>query len=134
MISFVAGVLFAIGLGLSGMTQPAKVLAFLDVSGTWDPSLLFVMAGAIGVMLPAWRFLARRGRAFGGAAAPIFEKAHVDSTLVAGAAIFGVGWGLSGYCPGPALVSLAGATFPPLVFVFAMIGGMIALRFVRRRH
>jgi uncharacterized protein len=131
-IAFLAGLLFAIGLGVAGMTQPAKILAFLDVTGAWDPSLLFVMGGAIGVMLPAWRILSRRGRAFGGAPIPLFEKAAVDAPLVIGAAIFGVGWGLSGYCPGPALVSLASLTLPPVIFVTGMILGMISLRFVRR--
>lgn len=132
MIAFLCGLLFALGLGLAGMTQPAKVIAFLDVSGTWDPSLLFVMGGAISVMVPVWRVLARRGRGFGNVRAPVFDKTHVDGALVVGAAIFGVGWGLSGYCPGPALVSMAGATFSPLVFVFSMAVGTLAARLFRK--
>ena len=132
MIAFVCGLVFAVGLGLAGMTQPAKVVGFLDVSGAWDPSLLFVMAGAIAVMLPSWRILARRGRGFRGIAAPAFDKTHIDGALVAGAAIFGVGWGLSGYCPGPALVSMSGGGFSPLVFVSSMVAGILAVRLIRK--
>jgi uncharacterized protein len=119
-VSFVVGVLFALGLGIAGMTQPAKVLAFLDVFGDWDPSLAFVMGGAIAVYMPV--FWAARG-----VLAPRLHlptRKDVDLRLVAGAAMFGVGWGLAGYCPGPALVSLATLGGSALAFGAAMFAGM----------
>jgi uncharacterized membrane protein YedE/YeeE len=131
-VAFATGALFAIGLVLSGMTAPAKVVGFLDVGGAWDPTLAFVMAGAIAVHAPIAR-LARRLRA------PLFAPrfhgpahAAIDPALIAGAAVFGVGWGLSGYCPGPALVSLGAGALPVLVFVAAMIAGVAATRAVQR--
>jgi uncharacterized membrane protein YedE/YeeE len=120
MIPFASGLLFAIGLGLAGMTLPAKVIAFLDVAGRWDPSLAFVMGGAVLVYLPALQWLRRSGRI-----RSLRAEEPIDRSLVLGAALFGVGWGLSGLCPGPALVSLAGgsatAAFP---FVAGMLGGL----------
>ena len=120
-----SGLVFAIGLGLAGMTQPAKVFGFLNVFGNWDPSLAFVMMGAIGVHFFAYRLARRR-------MAPVAEKIFdlptataVDRRLVAGAAVFGVGWVLSGYCPGPAVVSLASGMLAPLVMVATMIVGMM---------
>jgi uncharacterized membrane protein YedE/YeeE len=126
-----AGILFGVGLVLSGMTEPHKVSGFLDVTGAWDPSLAFVMIGAIGVHLVARRFIVRRP-------APIdetnFEEpkpTKIDAPLVAGAAIFGVGWGLGGFCPGPALVSLGSGSLEGIVFVTTMSLGMLAHRWVR---
>jgi uncharacterized protein len=126
--AIIAGALFAIGLAISGMTEPAKVTGFLDVTGAWDPSLAFVMAAAIAVHLPLVR-LARQRQA------PLFDRAFhwptrrdIDAKLVAGAAIFGVGWGLSGYCPGPALTSLVAGGVPVLVFIGAMLVGLLATR------
>ncbi len=131
--SFGCGLLFALGLGLSGMTQPSKVLGFLDVAGPWDPSLAFVMIGAIGVHFLFVR-LARRVRVprFGVRFSwPV--TAGIDARLILGAAIFGVGWGLAGYCPGPALVSLASLTPSILLFVGAMaIGSIVASRIASR--
>jgi uncharacterized membrane protein YedE/YeeE len=130
--AIVAGALFAIGLAVSGMTDPAKVTAFLDVTGAWDPSLAFVMAAAIGVHLPLVR-LARQRRA------PLFDtKFHwptnhgIDARLILGSAIFGVGWGLSGYCPGPALTSLVAGLPPLLAFVGAMLVGLLATRAIAK--
>jgi len=126
LVAFAAGVVFAVGLGLSGMTQPAKVLGFLDVAGNWDPSLAFVMMGAIGVhFVFARRALVARAPLF----APRFhfpEATKIDGRLLAGAAIFGAGWGLGGFCPGPALVALISLAPPVLVFVFAMCVAMLA--------
>lgn len=129
-VSFVSGLVFAVGLALSGMTQPAKVLGFLDVSGTWDPSLAFVMMGAIGVHALCYRFIRRRP-------APIFApefalptSQRVDAPLLLGAALFGVGWGLGGFCPGPALTSLVTGAPKVLVFVGAMLAGMYLHRLV----
>ena len=123
--AFGAGSLFAVGLAISGMTRPSKVVGFLDIAGAWDPSLAFVMIGAIAVHFVAHRLIRRR-------ASPIFDaKFHlptrkdIDLRLVLGAALFGVGWGLGGFCPGPALVTAAGGAFGALVFVGAMAAGML---------
>jgi uncharacterized membrane protein YedE/YeeE len=116
--------LFAIGLGVAGMTDPRKVLGFLDVAGRWDASLALVMAGAIGVHLPFLRLVDRRKQA----AVP--GEDSVGERLLLGAALFGVGWGLAGYCPGPALVSLASGRSGVLVFVLAMVVGSIAAKSV----
>lgn len=124
-IAAVSGLVFGLGLLVSGMTQPSKVIAFLDVTGGWDPSLLFVMASAMGVnALVYWKLVRRRS-------APLFEPAFhlptrrdIDMRLVAGAALFGVGWGLGGLCPGPALVSASGGSHSAIVFVAAMLVGM----------
>ncbi|AUX41195.1 membrane protein [Sorangium cellulosum] len=135
-IALLAGVLFAVGLGVSGMTLPSRVLGFLDVAGDWDPSLAFVMAGAVSVHAVAYRVLHWQQRAArsGAAGKPRFPllagrvdlptRAAVDARLLAGAALFGVGWGLAGYCPGPALTSLATGSPEVVVFVAAMIAGM----------
>jgi hypothetical protein len=130
----VTGALFALGLVVSGMTVPAKVTSFLDVGGGWDPTLAFVMAGAIVVYAPIARLVRARR-------APLFDdRIHwptrhaIDLPLVGGAAIFGVGWGLSGYCPGPALVGLEGGAPATVVFVVAMLVGIALVRGVRRRR
>lgn len=128
-IGFASGTLFAIGLALSGMTDPGKVLAFLDVAGVWDPTLAFVMGGAVGFH-GLWLLLMRRLRPT--AQAPESERS-VDARLVGGAALFGVGWGLSGYCPGPALVALALGRREALVFVAAMAAGILLHSLQRRR-
>jgi uncharacterized membrane protein YedE/YeeE len=119
-----AGALFGVGLAISGMTKPSKVVGFLDLFGAWDASLAFVMIGAIAVHLFAHRLLARRR-------SPLFDtrfhlptRKDIDKRLVLGAAIFGVGWALAGFCPGPGLVSAAGGASAALVFVAAMTAGM----------
>ncbi|HTJ41517.1 MAG TPA: DUF6691 family protein [Kofleriaceae bacterium] len=122
--AFVAGAIFGLGLVLSGMTNPSRIAAFLDVGGAWDPSLALVMIGAIGVFAIAYRVIARRARTLGGEALHLPTTRYVDGSLLAGAAVFGVGWGLAGYCPGPALVSAAAGALPAIVFVAAMIAGM----------
>ena len=131
--AFVAGLLFGVGLLVSGMTQPSKVLGFLDVTGDWDPSLAFVMVGAIAVHAPfARRALRPRARPVLAEAFDLPRRQGVDGPLLAGAAIFGVGWGVSGYCPGPALVSLASlASLSTAVFVAAMVAGTLAGRLAR---
>ncbi len=133
LVAFVAGLTFAIGLGVSGMTQPAKVIAFLDVTGAWDPSLAFVMLGAIGVHL----VFARRAKT---AAAPRFAPAFalplttgIDRRLLLGAALFGIGWGIAGFCPGPAVVSVVTLAPTALAFVAAMLVAMGAYAFVFER-
>ena len=119
----VTGLIFGFGLALSGMTQPSKVLGFLDVTGDWDPSLLLVLGGAVGVTAVAFRFILRRAR-------PILEpdfrlpaSTRIDTPLVAGSLIFGLGWGISGYCPGPAIASFAAPNWETWVFVPAVFLG-----------
>ena len=125
----VSGALFGVGLSISGMTQPAKVLGFLDVTGRWDASLAFVMGGAVAVYALAYRLIRRRS-------GPLFDtEFHVpagktiDTPLLVGAALFGIGWGLGGFCPGPALVSLGAAAPNAAWFVLAMTAGMLLQRF-----
>jgi uncharacterized membrane protein YedE/YeeE len=123
--AFVSGLVFAMGLCISGMTRPERVLAFLDVFGHWDPSLAFVMVGAIAVAAVAFRLAARRpAPVLGGEFRVPDRRTHVASGLVTGAVIFGVGWGLSGLCPGPAVVSLASGQLAAVVFVGSMVAGM----------
>ena len=122
--AFVSGVTFALGLGISGMTRPGKVVAFLDVGGAWDPSLALVMLGAISTHALLLRpILARRTPLLAPRFALLTRRA-IDRRLVAGAALFGIGWGLAGFCPGPAITSLVGGHVEPLVFVAAMLAGM----------
>jgi uncharacterized membrane protein YedE/YeeE len=127
LVAFASGLLFAIGLGLAGMTNPNKVLGFLDVFGDWDPSLALVMAGAILVYAPAYHRLA--GTRFQG-----LSRKHIDSKLIVGAIVFGIGWGIAGYCPGPAIVATATGTGPALAFFAAMLVGMLAHKFIVGRN
>lgn len=132
-IPFLAGVIFAAGLCLSGMTDPMKVQNFLDFFGHWDPSLAFVMGGAIAVHFGVvmWAKRAEKPLISDRFVWPDFVK--VDGKLVIGAALFGVGWGLSGYCPGPAFTSIGAASQPLVAFLIAMTAGTIASRFVLDR-
>jgi uncharacterized membrane protein YedE/YeeE len=126
LLSLVSGVLFALGLGIAGMTKPEKVMGFLDFTGAWDPSLMMVMVGGIGVNALAYHLVAkRRDKPFFGDKWELPTRKDIDPKLLAGAAIFGVGWGLGGFCPGPGIVSLASGGMPALVFVAAMVGGML---------
>lgn len=122
--SFVSGLIFALGLGISGMTRPVKVVGFLDFFGHWNPSLGMVMLGAIGVHAIVYRMVQGRRSPVFAARFAIPPRAEVDWRLVGGAALFGLGWGLAGYCPGPAVTSLASGSVTPLLFVIAMVGGM----------
>jgi len=122
--ALLAGLVFGIGLILSGMTDPAKVLGFLDLAGRWDPSLAFVMGGAVLVGLVAFRVARGRSAALLGGPIQLPGARGIDRRLVLGSLTFGVGWGLAGYCPGPALASLLGGGYKPLLFVLAMLAGM----------
>ena len=132
-VSFFSGVIFALGLGISGMTGPHRIVGFLDVFGNWQPQLLFTMMGAILVYSIGYRLVIRRPK-------PLFScKFHiptlrvVDKPLALGAVLFGVGWGISGYCPGPALTSLVTLGREPLVFFVSMIAGMHSYTLLQKR-
>jgi uncharacterized membrane protein YedE/YeeE len=131
--AFAVGFIFALGLGIAGMTQPQRVVAFLDLFGDWNPSLAFVMIGAIAVHSIAYRIAKNR-------TSPLFDvkwhiptKKELTPSLMVGAFVFGVGWGLAGYCPGPALTSLASFDLRPWIFVVSMIMGMGLYRLVENR-
>jgi uncharacterized protein len=137
LIALGAGLLFGAGLAVSGMHDPAKVLGFLDIAaianGGWDPSLAFVMAGGLAATLPAFHYARRRAQPI---CAPQFQTptaAGIDRRLMLGALIFGIGWGLVGYCPGPALASLAFGATGTMLFVLAMVAGMMLEAFVGKR-
>jgi uncharacterized membrane protein YedE/YeeE len=121
---FLAGLLFGLGLCLGGMTQPQKVLGFLDLAGGWDPSLAFVMASAVSIAFVAFRALAGRPRSLNGAPLALPQARVIDARLLGGAALFGIGWGLAGLCPGPALVGLGFLSPDALLFVAAMAAGI----------
>jgi uncharacterized membrane protein YedE/YeeE len=130
--AFLSGLLFGAGLILSGMSNPAKVLAFLDVGGMWDPSLLFVMAGAVLVAALAFRFARTRVRPLFGSRIHVPGAGRIDAPLVLGSLTFGIGWGLVGYCPGPALTALAVGGRSTLLFVAAMLTGMAIFEVAER--
>jgi uncharacterized protein len=134
LVTYLAGLIFGVGLCISGMNRPEKVLGFLDVAGLWDPSLAFVMAGAIGVAFFAFRLAAMRARAWLGDPMRLPTSTNVDRRLLAGSAIFGLGWGLAGVCPGPAIVDLGFLDPRAAVFVVAMLAGMVAEGFVARAN
>lgn len=127
-----SGILFGVGLALSGMTDRGRVLGFLDVAGDWDPTLLFVMGGAVLVTLASFRFVLRRPRPVLEAQFHLPSRKHVDGPLVGGAVLFGIGWGLAGYCPGPALASLTALTPNPWLFCAALIAGSFFARNLTR--
>jgi len=122
--SLLAGLVFGLGLIVSGMANPAKVLGFLDLAGAWDPSLAFVMGGAVIVSAAAFLFARRRKLSLLGAPIMLPTARRIDRRLVGGSLLFGVGWGVAGFCPGPALVSLGTGEFKAVVFVGAMLLGM----------
>jgi len=123
-IAFLCGICFALGLGISGMTQPAKVIGFLDLTGNWDPSLIFVMMGAILVYAVGHFFVVKKPTPIFAGAFDLPSLRKLDRPLILGSAIFGTGWGLAGFCPGPALTSVISLRFEPLVFVLSMLVGM----------
>lgn len=133
LMAFLAGLLFGIGLLMAGMANPAKVLGFLDLAGAWDPSLALVMAAAIGVaFLPfSWARLQRNSLL--GAPMQLPGKRALDRRLIGGSLLFGGGWGIAGICPGPALVTLLSGRWQVLLFVLAMLGGMVLFALLERR-
>lgn len=131
--SLLAGLVFGFGLILSGMANPAKVLGFLDLAGRWDPSLALVMAGAIAVSFFAFAIARTRTLSFLGAEMKLPTARHIDRRLVMGSLLFGVGWGVAGFCPGPVLVALGMGESKAAVFVVAMLAGMGGFELLERR-
>lgn len=132
-IEFMLGLTFGLGLLISGMTDPGKVQGFLDLAGAWDPSLAFVMGGGVMVGLLGFGLAKKKTISFSGTPFHWPETAHIDRPLVLGSLMFGIGWGLAGFCPGPALVAMAAGNDKALVFVLAMLGGMVLFdRFKKR--
>jgi len=131
--SFALGLLFGLGLSISEMTDPARVIGFLDIAGRWDATLLLVMGGALAVTVPLFPWIQKRQKTLLGEALQLPSQTRIDADLINGAALFGVGWGLAGLCPGPALANLASASPGIALFVLAMIGGQwLAMRFSSR--
>jgi uncharacterized membrane protein YedE/YeeE len=131
--AILCGFVFGIGLLVSGMANPAKVLAFLDLSGAWDPTLALVMAGAIAIAVPGFAIAKRKGISVLDGPLRIPTADDIDARLLLGSATFGVGWGLAGFCPGPALVALGMGQFKAIVFVGAMLLGMLTFELLERR-
>jgi len=129
----VSGVLFGAGLALSGMMDPTRVRGFLDIFGRWDPTLAFVMGGAVLVMAPAWWIQSRMRHPLADAAFHLPQTKQIDPRLLGGAGLFGIGWGLAGLCPGPGIASLATSFAPAAIFVAAMIGGMAVFNLIDAR-
>ena len=132
LIAFASGLLFGVGLIISGMANPAKVLAFLDLFGAWDPSLALVMAGAIGAAFVPMQWAQRAQRSLSGEPMNLPDTRRIDRRLVLGAVIFGAGWGVAGFCPGPALVALGAGMPQALLFVVAMLAGMLLFKLYDR--
>jgi len=130
--AFVAGLVFAVGLAISGMTQPGKVTAFLDFFGNWDPSLALVMMGAIAVHATLYRLIRQRSTPLFTATFSVSTRSELDPRLIGGAVLFGTGWGLAGFCPGPAVTSLASGHTSVITFVAAMLAGMFLYKLVDR--
>jgi uncharacterized membrane protein YedE/YeeE len=129
-----AGLLFGLGLILSGMANPAKVLGFLDLAGRWDPSLAFVMAGAIAVGLVGFALARRRSVSYLGLEMKLPHSRRIDRRLIGGSVLFGIGWGIAGICPGPGLVALGMGESKALIFVTAMLAGMAIFELIERRR
>ena len=125
LVTVASGALFGIGLGISGMTRPARIIGFLDVTGSWDPTLVLVMIGAIAVYLPAYWIITRRKHPILDARFSLPTRTEIDTRLITGALIFGIGWGIGGICPGPAIAVLGTGYAPYIVFAPAMALGMI---------
>ncbi|MBZ9537335.1 YeeE/YedE family protein [Modicisalibacter tunisiensis] len=123
LMGFVAGLLFSLGLAISGMTDPARVVGFLDIAGAWDPTLIFVLGGAVVTTFIGYRLVWKRGSPLFAGRFALPTRRDLDPRLLGGAALFGIGWGLSGYCPGPAVASIAGLSLPLAAMLVAMAAG-----------
>jgi uncharacterized membrane protein YedE/YeeE len=131
--SYLIGILFGIGIAVSGMINPAKVLNFFDIAGGWDPSLAFVMGGALLVTLPGYRMVTGRNHPLLAAGFQVPTRRDLDMPLIGGAALFGIGWGIAGFCPGAALPALATGQSGVLVFVAALCAGIVGATWLQRR-
>ncbi|WP_444677057.1 DUF6691 family protein [Halomonas sp. E19] len=132
-MGYIAGLLFGLGLALAGMTDPARVLGFLDLFGAWDPTLMFVLGGAVVTTFIGYRLVFRQERPMFGETFQLPTRQDLDGRLIGGAALFGIGWGLSGYCPGPAIASVAGLTAPLLAMLVTMVAGWFLARAIPAR-
>lgn len=132
--ALLSGLIFGAGLTVSRMIDPSKVIGFLDVAGNWDPSLAFVMGGALLVTIPAFAIAKKREKTVSGLGFDLPNRSDIDIPLVLGAILFGVGWGIGGFCPGPGLSALAFGLTKPMIFVGSMIAGMLAFEGVRKFH
>ncbi|MGY4878724.1 DUF6691 family protein [Vreelandella aquamarina] len=128
LMGYVAGLLFGLGLAISGMTDPSRVLGFLDIAGAWDPTLMFVLGGAVITSFIGYRLVFKRSAPLFGERFQLPTRKDLDVRLLGGAALFGIGWGLSGYCPGPAIASISGASLPLIAMLVAMVAGWFAAR------
>lgn len=133
LLAFFVGVLFSLGLSLSGMTDPERVLGFLDISGRWDPALIFVMASAIPVYFLAWQFMKRKNKPYFDHRMHVPTRKDIDQKLLIGSAIFGIGWGIGGICPGPGIAALGAKSMGALVFVICFFIGSKIESLVRVR-
>lgn len=128
LVTLVAGLLFGLGLGFSQMIDPEKVIGFLDLFGAWDPTLAFVMGGAVAVTLVTFRFILKRPAPILGSKFYVPTRQDIDKPLVIGAVLFGMGWGIGGYCPGPAITALVLGSLNPALFIVAMLAGSLAYK------
>lgn len=133
-ISFLSGLIFGMGLLLSGMSNPAKIIGFLNITGKWDPSLVFVMIGAITIGFLAFSYAKRVKKTITGLEISLSSNQKIDKKLIIGSLLFGIGWGLVGFCPGPAIVALGAAKLKALYFSIAMVIGMIIYDFFNTRE
>lgn len=134
LIALVAGLIFGAGLAISDMVNPARVLNFFDVAGSWDPTLAFVMAGALVTTAIGYRLTFARGRPLVGTAFNLPTARKIDVPLIGGAAVFGIGWGIAGFCPGPALAALVALQPKVLIFLLSLVVGMVAAKFWQSRQ
>lgn len=132
--SLLAGILFGLGLIISGMANPQKIIDFLDITGNWDPSLLVVMLGALAVSFWAFRYVSKREKTWLENSFNLPGARQLDKRLILGSLVFGAGWGIAGYCPGPALTSLLAGQIAPFIFVVAMISGMTLYEILESRR
>jgi len=127
-MGYIAGLLFGLGLAISGMTDPARVLGFLDIAGAWDPTLMFVLGSAVITSFIGYRLVFKRSAPVFGERFQLPTRQDLDAKLLGGAALFGIGWGLSGYCPGPAIASISGISIPLVAMLVAMVAGWFVAR------
>jgi len=131
-VALISGLLFGLGLSISQMVDRNRVIGFLDVTGNWDPTLVFVLGGAVGVTVISFRFILPRRKPFFADKFYLPTRNEIDLPLLLGAAIFGIGWGVSGYCPGPAVTSLVQASINPFIFLIAFVVGSFGFKFLQK--